>query len=128
MRMKECPKCKGAIANENGIYSCLNCGYESYNRFERAKFAKANAAEILADLNHMPYAGVLKKWHIASRTLSNLKAAAHIPPRTTGPKPGSHHQAKAWPALPPWSDTWPENVQIYWLYLYDKYAPSKNGS
>jgi len=132
----KCPKCGGNTLERDseGDIHCWGCGTtfvdgeivlsksmleeakQMVNPYERHRYYEKNKAAILEDYKNLGEAATRKKWNIPrGATLPNLLK------RWQGETPfQATTDNHALPAFPEFSITWPPEVQLKWLEIYEK--------
>ena len=86
---------------------------------ERHACLEQNKERILADMSALGFPKASQKWGLPKSTLHGLykKWLEHKAPAAPGPLATGSNKPPL-PALPPFSDSWPEATQVKWLEVY----------
>lgn len=86
---------------------------------ERHACLEQNKERILADITAFGRTMTSRKWGLPKTTLWGLynKSLEHKPRAAPGPA-ATNSKKPPLPALPPFSDSWPEATQVKWLEVY----------
>ena len=87
---------------------------------ERHACLDQNKERILADITAFGRSNTSHKWGLPKTTLSGLyqKWLGHEAPAAPRPVAASSKTPPPLPALPAFSDSWPEATQVKWLEVY----------
>jgi len=114
----KCPKCGSGMVTIRGRWTCLLCNTETRTRAETHEFYEVNKQDIQVDLRQLGRAATLKKWRIPEGSLAKLSRRWGISTPRTRRAPALASADNLVPGLPPWSDDWPEAVQLKWLEIF----------
>jgi len=103
------------------------------------QFYRKNKSEMIRDLLVMSKEAFLEKWKVSAQTISHLKSDKLYKEHVTAPtqtrkaprgylrkQPAAAAARPLLPPLPPWSDTWPAEVQIKWLEIWKELHDEEN--
>jgi len=114
----KCPTCDGSLLWEDGVRKCMACSREIRKLHDLKQFYNHNKDQIITSVKNLGQPKSAQLWKMSTSTLhTKIKSWGYREGRTTKAVPApsdNHHRLE----LPPWSDNWPESVQLKWLDIF----------
>jgi hypothetical protein len=136
----KCKKCGGTITSDGGNPKCINCGYEPLEMpapdvlkqvrivdvvekrpdqlQKRRQWYKKHKAEIKADIAQLGFRPAAEKWGYPYQMTGLFSDKRRVKKALPAEDQKVDHKDRELPGLPVFTDSWPENVQIKWLEVW----------
>lgn len=116
----KCPSCGSLMIDEYGTWICLNDSETIESVQLKSGYLKANMPELIQDAVKLGNKPTAKKWRTTGSVISKYRNDAGFPYQGKTPPIADVARVMDGHRLPPWSDTWGEEVQLRYLDILEK--------
>lgn len=117
-QLPKCPKCNASMHLDHGVWHCFNDSEEIRDIPNKHQFFEQHKEEIIATYQAGGSRALKEKWDIQSSTWFWLRNRWKVPLLSRKSRAVAPAENGRFPELPPFSNDWPETVQLKWMDIW----------